>query len=1124
MQHEHHRVPVTALGFWHQDVLLAAEGTFIKAYDVKKKILLAKVEVFNGQAVHGILVSDERREDSQVIVWGGRLLRQLRARLSGTTLELDLDPLKKADDWILDAAFAPVQAEKAPKIAIVTAHNSLSIGTLDDALDIKLDLLVPGSNCILYAADVTWLSADECLIASGTAFGDIMVWSCNLTEDGGILSVKHGTHYTFSAHDGSVFGVQISSKAVASTFEGRMHVLASCSDDRTIRLWDISDLSPNSSTLAEGQRETGFGSHRDGDEHAPQCLAKAMGHGSRIWTARFLLDETNKRSAPAGIDELSIVSFGEDASCIFWTPEPTRPSIEQHPYVLRQTHMQKSHTGKNIWSVTIDPSLRIATGGADGSIAIRSWPKLRRADRPSEVDRKLLLCGQESDSFRTFAFLSHNSILATTDSGRLVTLQSHGGVQLDSKEVSSTIDGLRGYSTMASVPGYGFAAGNQGDVYSYVHRTGRITKILSTGRKIASLFADSEHAEHLDQSPEWIGLLVTQVNSDSALLCTLLSNSVAVVTDDQSDTVTRQIELALPENFVVTSYARTTLGLASVVVLGSRNGSIAMFDVSSTTGAVPITHTSLLTSVHGKEAVTSLKFAGSSVNSRHVLFSTGRDGTYAAHAFQSPVEKLQTQLVHQLSLPFGPNIEGIGHSPAGHIWLWGFRSKQFVVFDITSQQEVMTVECGGAHRTWAFQPLENGGTFFWIKASKLYWKSQIELPFQTLNAGGHGREIKAVAVSRASQQLIATGAEDTNIKLSTYNKRQGFQTLHTLQKHNTGIQHLQWSPDGLHLFSSGGFEEFYVWKIALGVPELGIGVVCQSAHPNSGRSDLRITHFSAHPTTDTPVESPTFHITMTYSDSMLRTWSYHDRNWALLSQGSYLTSCLTQVLSPPPASGAVPSNGDHNPAPLITASTDGYLAIWSAPASTDALLSTPAESEFKWHQRHKAHQNSILSLTALPLPDGTTLLLSTGDDNALGITRLQISDTGSRSEAGLRTLLVPNAHAAAITGLVVLSHKSVLSESTSMHSPAKEELVICTTSLDQRLKLWRVKVDISKEGVDGVDVRFVGSRFSAVADCAGVEGLRAGSKKDGDVDGVLVFGVGMEIWRVGELELVRAIK
>jgi hypothetical protein len=126
MQHEHHRIPVTALSFWNQDVILAGEGCSLKAYDTKQRNLLAVVDVFPDQAIHGII-----SEHDSIFVWGGQFLCQLAIHrdLDGS-LVLTPGPLKEAEDWILDASFSPTPREDSLQVALVTAHNALVIALL----------------------------------------------------------------------------------------------------------------------------------------------------------------------------------------------------------------------------------------------------------------------------------------------------------------------------------------------------------------------------------------------------------------------------------------------------------------------------------------------------------------------------------------------------------------------------------------------------------------------------------------------------------------------------------------------------------------------------------------------------------------------------------------------------------------------------------------------------------------------------------------------------------------------------------------------------------------------------------------------------------------------------------
>lgn len=153
----------------------------------------------------------------------------------------------------------------------------------------------------------------------------------------------------------------------------------------------------------------------------------------------------------------------------------------------------------------------------------------------------------------------------------------------------------------------------------------------------------------------------------------------------------------------------------------------------------------------------------------------------------------------------------------------------------------------------------------WTRAASLHIRSQTGPNHNVIRSGGHGREIKAVAVSQGAHgQLIATGAEDTDIKIFQYAAGELY-CQRTLRKHTTGIQHLQWSDDGKYLFSSGGCEEFYIWRINRLPSAFGVGVVCEFTYtPESEHADLRIMSFDVHKC------GPEYDIAMVFSDSSIK--------------------------------------------------------------------------------------------------------------------------------------------------------------------------------------------------------------------------------------------------------------
>ncbi|PPJ52596.1 hypothetical protein CBER1_11039 [Cercospora berteroae] len=1069
MQHDHHRVPVTALACWGRKVILAGSGSCLLAYNTADHTLLKSISIFEGQAIHGIVTPDHG-DDGLVIVWGGQLLRALRLRSNqhGSQLDYEAGPIGRVDDWILDAMISPPSAYR---VAIVTAHNALSIATAHkESMSLDIREAVPGSNCILYCAQVTWLSPSSCLIASGTAFGDIIVWSCQIAEQEARLEAAHQIHYSFPAHDGSVFGVQVLNSGLADAKGEPQRILASCSDDRSIRLWDISDLSLQTETNHADLRETGFGSVQSSSAIKPTCLASAMGHISRIWHVRFV-------RAGSGI---RLLSFGEDATCITWSLSRSEGSI-----AMQQIKVEKAHNGKNIWAVAIrtrsEPDDDIAqtgsvlTGGADGSVSIRDVD-VNVHENP--LDWKEQQCATTTARYRSYGFVAPRDVVAITDNGEVVSLKLDATKStVRSIQLGPPASQLRGYSIMAALHGAVFFAG-RGEVYYHLAGSSGYQVLVDVGEKVAGLFA--HHGNAIQTSTETTArraLLVTTVRSKSAYWhdCRAAANSRLEITSSRA--------LALPEGFVVTSFTEFTQDDRTFVTLGSRSGCIALYNLPpQNEDSGPIPHVGEFPAVHGIEAVTALRYL------MGMLLTTGRDGSFAAHKLD--ISRLQhpsngdrgisLTTVHQLALPLGPNVEDFAIIHADSIWIWGFRGKHFVVFDLTAQQEIMVVECGGAHRNFAFDPDTYGGTFIWTKTSELYFQHQNRLTSSSLHAGGHGREIKASAISPIDPELVATGAEDTDIKFQLH-VNGTWCCLHTLQKHITGIQHLQWSSDGNYLFSSGGVEEFYVWKVTHNLPAVRIGVACESAHPQCNLSDLRIMNFEA------KARDSGYEIMMVYSNSNLQKWHYCDKTWTLSGSGDYLTSCLTQCLR----LSMVSSNSENAStiqrpsSQLFTASTDGHLVQWDRDDSE--------HRDMTWQTRHKVHQSAVLSLIPVDLSSSAGdnfLLISGGDDNALGLTRVTFNSQSSTPT--MTTLLVPHAHAAAITALTIVR-------------VVEDKIWLLSASIDQRIKLWKVNIKDGL-GVDGIDITLVKNVQSAVADTSSME--LVGQNR------VLICGVGMDMWKI----------
>ena len=914
-------------------MLVAAEGPFLRVYNRRDNICLRSHRVFKDQAVHGISTLDAGTDHLHLIVWGGVQVRiiYISWQYDGNDCDPDncprivLNTLResreaRAPDWILDVCPVPTSQEqpRPGRCVAVSAHNALLEIAFQPSADqgppaISVKELTSSTRSILYSAHLKCESENRVLVAAGTAFGEIIYWSWDQSRDSKSRSL---VHRVFLGHEGSIFGVQISN-IFSINSHGSRRLLASCSDDRTIRIWDITHAADERNEISlEGDldlqrtRHTGFSNGSfDPDMSNTDCLAIGWGHSSRVWKLAFL---TNDGTTDHSLGDVFLVSCGEDATSRTWrlvmeAYEPQcGPNATTHQLKLVETAAH--HNGKNIWSMCIAASAgiqqHVTLGGADSKITRFSLPPSLlsgRTDVTSDLSYQRVkdvtelapaFTGSKPDAqevghrsskqaefFRSYAFLDESSLIFTTNSGRvyLERLPPHNygsrNITPSSVQFLGQLEDLSGYSVCAGEQSHGvaFIAGAKGSLYMYRKGITSLTKIHTVNGKIGEVFPTTY------QSPsgaKGVILLVTLVGQKVAqlLYVDLGASDSSIILEKIDVPITDQ-----KTGLVITSMSHIDTLTGRWIILGFRRGSIAAYSIpkqgdANKEGALAeLIH--VIESAHGKEAVTAMAWNCEDPYSQSgYLTSTGRDSCVVIHLVG--LKEHTYQLVHHLTLPIGPNIEGI-YVHKSQLHVYGFSSKKFVLYNTITEDEVMSVETGGAHRTWSFYPKlsdEGGGTLVWTRASSMHIFSQRESNHSVIRSGGHGREIKAVAVSpvigmpEGKTQLVATGAEDTDIKIFTYENKHLI-CLRTLRRHTTGIQCLQWSADGSYLFSSGGCEEFYIWKVSHLPPELGgIGVVCEAVwHPESEHSDLRIMAFDI-----AQVADHAFVISMVFSNSMVK--------------------------------------------------------------------------------------------------------------------------------------------------------------------------------------------------------------------------------------------------------------
>jgi WD40 repeat protein len=744
-----------------------------------------------------------------------------------------------------------------------------------------------------------------------------------------------------------------------------------------------------------------------------------------------------------------------------------------------------------------------------------------------------------------YCFVTRDELLITTSFGKVFLgsiMQPYGWHELNGPSLME--QDLMSYSVVLGIPEHGtaFLAGANGTIYMYRHGED-VKKIYKACNKVAALFNVSRPG----------------ANPLCALITTLGSAEVRLLSVQpplsQPSILNEPLALTLPPKFIVTSAGN----IRGLLVLGSRDGSLAVYDHESSNEHLHIFNDEESQNNDAITAIINIPSTSASLTNCHFLI-TRRNGSYYIFSLlvnRVPnvlVKKISLALVHQSVPPLGPMIEAAWFHDS-NLMLYGFRSKSFMVWNETKRCEVTSIECGGAHRSYAYSPLlgaDGAGHFAYTKASKLHLHSQSRASHTATKRGGHGREIKACAVLDGEQQkLVATGAEDTKILIWSHvdnqqhsgHKRDSFQCHTVITKHTVGIQHLQWCRhqeqwDDVHyLFSAGGNEEFYVWTVS-SIPGFGLGVVCEATLTDqSEERDLRIMNFDvvaiATPHQATPLV-PTFRLTLAYSDSTIKMYEYSRSNgFRRLAYGRYTTHCLTQIGTLRTRDGR---QGQDQDLLLFTAATDGFLALWgfrspllhgpselgSGPPPTTSSPSTsssspatepsePPPSSLALLTRYRLHQSSISALAILPLA-GAYIVATGGDDNALSLALLC-------QRAVVQRIVMPAAHAAAVTGVgFVGCHRGGVGEGEGDEGTGGSGYsrhVLVTVGGDQRVKRWWVEV-LGGEGGAGVGYLRIGrledghDTWCSVADAAGLVAFRTGSRDSH----CLVYGAGMEMFKV----------
>lgn len=326
--------PVTALKLVN-DLLYAGIGRCVYVYRWTTGELLFKSQVFSLHKIHGIVVHENR-----IALWGAKSV----AFTTLEELESGSGRQMAANDWIVSIGLT------ADRAFIQTAHNEVI------EFDFNTQTVQNVRKCtecsILYSGQ---LHTESNLCAAGTVLGGVVVWDYSTEQ------IKH--HFT--DHEGSIFYV---------TFSPCGNFLASCSDDRSIIVWDL---------------KTG------------KSVGRGWGHASRIWG----LDFTN---------DGQVISVSEDCTARLWKVDADKNALE----TVQVFH---GHQGRNVWclsATSFNGSTILATGGGDGRIKLQNVSQRKEFKEWSITD---IVGNPEKDEHLKDYKRLKDKLVLTTSSGKVFT-------------------------------------------------------------------------------------------------------------------------------------------------------------------------------------------------------------------------------------------------------------------------------------------------------------------------------------------------------------------------------------------------------------------------------------------------------------------------------------------------------------------------------------------------------------------------------------------------------------------------------------------------------------------------------------------------------------------------------
>lgn len=311
-----------------------------------------KIDALHPDNIHNISTKFNKR----LIVYGGKRLCIFQIDIEDNLLNIEkLSEVHVFDDWIIDVKW--LGSLDDPTLTILFAHNNIYNYHVYKKTHYSIACK---ETCLLYAGLIEGKSHENAVVFSGTVFQEILIWKFNKSLNHEFSDIL----YRLKGHKGVLTSIFYSQPD---------NLIFSASDDRTVRLWKVSDDIFSHQKLEISLQTTMYG------------------HLARVWKATLFKN--------------TIISIGEDSYICFWN------------LCGELIHKIKAHQGVPIWCLDISDENVIYTGGSDGSV--NSWAL---ASIKSSNKNFVSICDNKENIPKHVIFLDKEDILVLTNSKSLSKL------------------------------------------------------------------------------------------------------------------------------------------------------------------------------------------------------------------------------------------------------------------------------------------------------------------------------------------------------------------------------------------------------------------------------------------------------------------------------------------------------------------------------------------------------------------------------------------------------------------------------------------------------------------------------------------------------------------------------